>query len=69
MASQRSQLTHTLMKVLIFLNQSAKTITKQKTIRNHQFLAAFAELLVIVLEGIKNHTEVGTAVTKGLVIN
>ena len=45
------------MKLLIVLNQSANTSTKLKTIRNHQFLAAFAELLVIVLERIKNHTE------------
>ena len=45
------------MELLIFLNQIANTITKLKSIRNHRSLAAFAELLVIVLEGIKNHTE------------
>ena len=45
------------MKLLIFLNQSANTITKLKTIPNHQFLAAFAEILVIILERIRNHTE------------
>ena len=45
------------MELLIFLNQSANTITKLKTIRIHQFLATFAELLVIVLERINNYTE------------
>ena len=43
------------MKVLIFLNQSANTITKLKTIRNPQFFAVFAELLVMFSKE-KNHT-------------
>ena len=34
------------MKLLTILNQSANTITKLKTFRNDQFLAAFAELLI-----------------------
>ena len=46
------------MKLQIFLNQIANTITKLKKIYNHQFLTAFAELLAIVLERIKNHTEI-----------
>ena len=45
------------MKLLILLNQSANTITKLKTIRNHQFLATFVELLVIDLERIITYTE------------
>ena len=32
------------MKLLIFLNKSANAVTKLNTIRNRQFLAAFAEL-------------------------
>ena len=48
---------HTLIKLLVFLNQKANTITKLKTIHNSQFLAAFAEILVIGLERIKHHTE------------
>ena len=52
------------MELLIFLNQIANKITKLKSIRNHRSLAAFAELLVIVLEGIKNHTENGYCCNK-----
>ena len=52
------------MKLLIFLNEIAKTITKLKTSRNHQFLAAFAEVLVIVLERIKITLKSGYCCTK-----
>ena len=45
------------MKLLLLFMQSANAITKLKTIRNHQFLAAFAESLVTVLKRIKNHNE------------
>ena len=45
------------MKLLIFLNQRANKITKLKTIRNNHVLAASAELLVTVLESLKNHSE------------
>ena len=44
------------MKVLILLNQGANTITKLKTIHNHQNLAAFAELSVIFFEIFENHS-------------
>ena len=45
------------MKLLIFLNQSVNTITKLKTIRNHRFSAAFAELFVNAFKTIKTHNE------------
>ena len=44
------------MKLLIFPNQSANTVTKLKTIRKDQFLVAFAELLEqYFFKRMKNH--------------
>ena len=43
------------MRLLIVLNLNANTITKLKTIRIHQFLETFAEILFF--SGMKNHTE------------
>ena len=45
------------MKLHTFFNESANTIIKLKTNRNHQFLAASAKILVILLERIKIHNE------------